>query len=280
MEETELEGVDSAKLFETLRAGGLVTGLILLVATWIVVRLVTAALDRLAERLVHRRPLIHQVSTVLRFVIYIGGIAGAVGVSINLSREVVLALTGTVAVTIGFALKDLAASILTGLTLLVDRPFQAGDRVKFEDYEGEIVSIGLRSVRLVTSDNYLVTIPNNKFQTEAVASANFGRLDMMVVLEFFINPDQDIAHAKRIVEECMASSRYVFLGKPPFVEVGQSVFEFGVVVRLIAKAHVLDIKYRTHYSSNVTERVLKAFRERRIALASEGGSAEDEREAA
>ncbi|WP_437819454.1 mechanosensitive ion channel family protein [Sorangium sp. So ce1078] len=264
--ESDTDAVDSAKLIETIQAGGVLTGVAILAVTWLLIRLLTAAIERGSSRYVHRRLLLNQIATLLRFGLYIGGIAAATAVSINLSREVVLALTGTVAVTIGFALKDLASSILAGLTLIVDRPFLVGDRVKFGDLYGEVIAIGLRSVRLVTEDDLLVTIPNNKFLTEAVGSANHGRLDMMVSVQLFIALDQDIGLAKRVVEECVTSSRYVYLGQPPSVRVSQCVLGHVTAVRLDAEAHVLDMSYKQEYQSTLTERALKALRERRIVL--------------
>ncbi len=177
-----------------------------------------------------------------------------------------LALAGTVAVTIGFALKDLASSILAGVTLIIDRPFQVGDRVKFAEYYGEITAIGLRSVRLITLDNHVVTIPNNKFLTEAVASANHGRLDMLISIEFFVSAEQDISRAKRVVEECITSNRYVYLGQPWRVLASQMLGDSGTVVRLTAKAYVLDVKYEAEFATTLTERVLQAFREKGVAL--------------
>ena len=264
-DQDDIEG--GAKLIETIQAGGVVTGLVILAVTWFLVRIITAALERSGNRFVHRRLMLSQLATLTRFGMYIGGIAAAIGVSLNLSKEVVLALTGTVAVTIGFALKDLASSILAGLTLIVDRPFQVGDRVHFEDYEGEITAIGLRSVRLRTEDNLLVTIPNNKFLTESVASANQGRLDMMVKREFFVSADQDLDLAKRIVEECITSNRYVFLDQAWAVSMEQVVLQFGTAVRLEAEANVLDMKYKQDYQGTLTERVLAAFREKNVILA-------------
>lgn len=266
MDDGEADVTESSKIIETLQVGGVLTGFIILVVTWFIVRLITTALERSGSRFVHRRLLLNQVATLLRFCMYIGGIAAAIGASINLSREVVLALTGTVAVTIGFALKDLASSILAGLTLIVDRPFQVGDRVRFDSFYGEITTIGLRSVRLLSEDNLLVTIPNNKFLTEAVASANQGKLNMMINLQFYISPDQDIGLARRIVEECITSNRYVFLGEPWSVLVSQVMTDYGTAVRLVAKAHVLDMKYEDDYASTMTERVLRAFREANVAL--------------
>jgi small-conductance mechanosensitive channel len=245
---------------QLVRPGGLIYAVVILALTWLAVRTLTGTLTRLGARLSHRRLLLDQLATIGRFVLYLIGTLVVVAVSINLSKEVVLALTGTAAVAIGFALKDLAASVIAGVIIIIDRPFQVGDRVKFGDVYGDITAIGLRSVRLMTLDCNVVTIPNNKFLTEMVASGNWGALEMMVEMDFFVGPDQDIALAKRLVEECLTTSRYVYLSKPWVVLVNQVIERDYFAVRLRAKAFVLDVQYQLLFHSDVTERVLEAFR--------------------
>ena len=99
-----------------------------------------------------------------------------------------------------------------------------GDRISFDGYYGEVVEIGLRSVRLVTLDDNLVSIPNNKFLTDIVASANSGVLHQMCVFHFYIGCNEDFEEAKAIVYDAAASSRYVFLDKPIRVDVKEDEF--------------------------------------------------------
>ena len=47
---------------------------------------------------------------------------------------------------VGFATKDLVASLVAGLLVMFDRPFQVGDRVWFGGEYGDVLAIGLRSV--------------------------------------------------------------------------------------------------------------------------------------
>ncbi|MCA9715785.1 MAG: mechanosensitive ion channel [Myxococcales bacterium] len=247
-------------LLEGLNLGGILSALIVVAVTWFVVGLVTGSLTRLGVRMVDRRLLINQIATVARFMLWV--IGGVLAVrALNLSREVILAMTGAAAVTIGFALKDLAASVLAGLTILIDRPFQVGDRVSFSGYYGEITAIGLRSIRLTTLDDNLVTIPNNKFLTELVSSGNAGALDMLIQMDFYIGLDQDVTLAKRLVSECMQSSLYIFTDKPWTVLVNQVLENNYPAIRLRAKAYVLDVRYEKSYETDVTERVLQAFAE-------------------
>lgn len=251
-------------LFEIIRVGGLPTAIVVIVVTYLLVRFVTKALQGIGARWVDKRLVINQLGTLIRFVLWLGGLAAAIALSVNLTREVLLAIGGTAAVTVGFALKDLTASILAGVAIIVDRPFQVGDRVSFGGVYGEISSIGLRSVRLVTLDDNVVTIPNNKFLTEIVSSGNWGALDMMIQMDFFVGVDQDLTTAERLVGDALTSCRYAYTKKPWVVLVNQVLQNNVVAVRLRAKAYVLDVQYEKAFESDVTKRVMNAFREHGI----------------
>ena len=254
------EAEDAARILDLLRPDGLVVALVAVLAAVLALRFTSSLGERFGERFSERRLLIQQISTVLRFIIYIATITVALGSVIQLEREAVLALSGVIAVTLGFALKDLASSILAGITILFDRPFQVGDRVTVADHYGEITAIGLRSVRMVTLDDSLVTIPNNRFLTEVVISGNAGALDMQVVMDFYVALDSDIEVAKRIVYEAVRTSRFVYLEKPVVVLVTDMFESSCLATRLQAKAYVLDVRYEKLFASDVTERVKQAYR--------------------
>jgi small-conductance mechanosensitive channel len=251
-------------LFEVVRVGGIPTALLLLVGTYAVVRFVTSALQGLGTRWADKRLLINQVGTLVRFALWIVGIVLALAAAVNLTREVLLAIGGTAAVTVGFALKDVAASVMAGVIIIIDRPFQVGDRVTFGGVYGEISSIGLRSVRLVTLDDNVVTIPNNKFLTDVVSSGNWGALDMMIQMDFFVGVDQDVAMAERIVGDALTSCRYAYTKKAWVVLVNQVLQENVVAVRLRAKAYVLDVQYEKAFETDVTKRVMDGFRKHHV----------------
>jgi len=250
---------DAAKIVEFIRFGGIVRALVFIAvaggALWFIKRMVT----RLGERFTERRLLLQQVSTVLRFSIYIIAFIVVITSMFKLDKNTILALTGTIAVTVGFALKDLASSVLAGITILFDRPFQVGDRVTFGEFYGEITVIGLRSVRMVTLDDSMVTIPNNKFLTDVVVSGNAGALDMQIVMDFFVAQDSDVPRAKRIVQEALRTSRFVYLEKPVVVLVNDVIKESYLATRLRGKAYVLDVRYEKAFETDVTESVKRAF---------------------
>jgi len=232
--------------------------LILLIAI-IAARFMTRLFEKLGSRFTDKRLVLNQAGSFARFgVLLIGGLGAALTV-VEVTPEVMLALGGTAAVSVGFALKDFVSSIVAGLIILVDRPFQVGDRVTFDGWYGEIRHIGLRSVKLVTLDDTQVTIPNNKFLTDPVASGNAGEVEMMVQMDFFIGLDQDLARAKEVVTEALTSSRYFSTARPWSVTVSQVLQDSYLALRLRAKAYVLDVRFEKAFETDVTERVVEGF---------------------
>ncbi len=261
---TNADSADAAQLVRFLDPTGLITVPLTILLSVLALRFVNRLTENVGQRFSDRRLIAQQFNTVIRFIIYITAITVVVSSSFTLEQEAILALGGVIAVTVGFALKDLASSVLAGITILFDRPFQVGDRVTIADHYGEIVAIGLRSVRMVTLDDSLVTIPNNRFLTEVVISGNAGALDMQVVMDFYVAVDSDIVKAKRIVYEAAQTSRFVYLEKPVVVLVSDVIEAHYFATRLRVKAYVLDVKYERAFASDVTERAKAAFREQHI----------------
>lgn len=250
---------EAANILQFLRPDGLLPASLVLLLTYVMARLTASLFDRLGARFAQQRIALHQSKAILRLVLYLGGFAAATSLVFQLSSEALLALGGILAVAIGIALRDLVASIIAGITILIDKPFSVGDRITYQDTYGEVVEIGLRAVRVVTLDDNLVTIPNNKFLTDIVASGNAGELDMMVQLDFFIALDADVAKAKRIVGEALASSRYTYLKKRWSIAINEVHQNDFVAARLRAKVYVLDVRWEKELETDVTERVLEAF---------------------
>lgn len=253
-----------SSMFSFIRVGGLVTAGFVLVVTLISARLLTSTATRLGERLTERRLLFSQVASFGRFALYFAGALIAFVSAVELRQETVLALSGTAGVALGFAFKDLASSVLAGITILVDKPFQVGDRINVGGVYGDVVAIGLRSVRIRTIDDNHVTLPNSKFLTDVVASGNFGELNMLVEMDFFIGADQDVNEAVRIVEEAITSSRFAYLGKPWSVMVLEVEVGGHIGVRIRGHCYVCDTTFEMAFKTDVSRTVLAAFRDRGI----------------
>ena len=240
-----------------------VLGLAVLALIW-VVRTINKVSFRLSEKFPARRLLVLQIQTSTAFFIYIFGGGMILYSLLHPAKELLYAIGGGTAVAIGLSLKDFVSSLVAGLILLFDRPFQVGDRVQFGDTYGEITSIGLRSVRLQTLDDSTVTIPNSRFISESVSSGNAGALDMMIVMPFHFSLDSDMQLARDIIYETVVTSRFVYLKKPVTVSAAEVAVAERLALQLTAKAYVLDVRYEKAFQTDVVMRATKAFKEHAI----------------
>jgi small-conductance mechanosensitive channel len=222
-------------------------------------RTVESVSQRLQRRWPSQRLFALQISTIVNFAIYILGGTIVIYAILEPPKEILVAIAGSAAVAIGFSLKDVIASVVAGIILLFDRPFQVGDRVSFSETYGEIVGIGLRTVKLVTLDDNLVTIPNARFLTDVVASGNAGALHMMVVCDFHVALDCDLDRAREMCYAVTATSRFVFLKKPVTILTSEVALADRLAMRIRVKAYVLDCRYEREFETDVVTRVAGLF---------------------
>lgn len=260
---------ESASFAEYLRAlhfSNLVTAGLLVGAVWGLVALVGRAGQTLADAAPGRRLQIRRMETLITFILYIAGGAAVATTLLSPKPELLLALAGSAAVAVGFSLKDVVASIFAGLVLLFDQPFQVGDRVSFGEHYGDVVRIGLRSVRILTLGHDTVTIPNSSFLTDAVASGNSGCLSMMVTTRHHVSIDADLDRACDLLREVLATSRFAMLRHGISIGVEEVYGEDQApTARLTARCYVVDVQYEKEFATDITLRATRAFREHGIA---------------
>ena len=257
MNSTSTENISGfIEIFSASKLILLILGLILL---GIVVRFVNVLGTKLHDRLPSRRLLIAQIVTTVSFLLYIFGAIYLFYGVLKPSQSLLIAASGTMAVALGLSLKDLVSSVVAGVILLFDRPFQVGDRVTFEGEYGEIKSIGLRATRLVRLDDSVVTIPNSKFITDIVASGNMGALDMMIEVAFHVDLGADLERARAILYETAVTCRYVYLKKPVSIVIDEVEFARRPALRLLVKAYVIDVIYEKSLQTDLMIRGTAAF---------------------
>lgn len=263
--EIDPEALDNIQEFASLiRWSGVMASVVIIICAWLLLRFIDSIVTNISDKFVQRRMLLQKLQSFFQFFIYISTAVTIFMLSFRVDDRVLALIGGTIAVSVGFALKDLTASFVAGLTIMIDRPFQVGDRVTFEGHYGDIITIGLRSVRINTLNDDVITIPNNKFLNEAVSSGNYGALDMQVNIPFHIGMDQDISLARELIQECASSSRYIHLPKPVVVIVQQVITDNYLAIKLTCKAYVVDTKFEKLFETDITLRVMEQFSKHHI----------------
>jgi len=247
-----------------IRWTGLAASAFVIAGAWLLLRFTARLVDQLGTAFGDYRLTLQKFSAFFRFGVFFATISSVILLSLDISREMLAILGGTAAVAVGFAMKDLVASLVAGVTIMFDRPFQVGDRVTFAGQYGDILSIGLRSVKLRTLDDSMVTIPNNMLLNEVTTCGNYGVLNMQLMIDFLIGIDQDVHRAREIVLEAAVTSNYIYLTNPVEVLVSQVVADGHVALQLRLKAYVLDTVFEKAFETDVTLRVMDTFRAEKI----------------
>jgi small-conductance mechanosensitive channel len=258
------DAAELMRLVEYVRWGGVFLSIFVVAGAYVLLRLIDRVAGELSVRFVHQRMLIQKLESVGQFAIYVLSSLLVLGLSVRLDARALAVIGGALAFAIGFAMRDVVGAFIAGITIIFDRPFQVGDRVRFAGEYGDILKIGLRSVRLLTLDGAIVTIPNNKVMTDVTASGNYGALETVIHMDFYVGADQDVELAARLVEEACLTSRYCYLERAAPVTARQIIVQNYVAFLLTARPHVLDVKYELAFETDVHVRVQRAFREKGI----------------
>ncbi|MEB3281542.1 MAG: mechanosensitive ion channel family protein [Lyngbya sp.] len=174
---------------------------------------------------------------------------------LKLSSSNLLALTGTVAVALGFAFKDYISSVIAGIIALFERPYQVGDLVKIGDHYGEIVDYGLRGIRILTPDDNIVSIPHNKIWTEAISNSNKGDVEAQVVANFYFEHSVDVEKVMKILYRVAYTSKYTQLMLPILVIMDEKPW----VTNFKLKCYPIDARDEFIYKTDLIKRAKQTF---------------------
>lgn len=235
-----------------------VSVVLILVATYLLIRALTLAAHALSTRLRQHRPLLLQLIPLMRLAVWLLSAYLIVAAVLQPSRESLLVVLGAAAIGIGLAAQDVLKNIFGGILIVLDRPFQVGDLVDIGDHHGEVIGIGLRATRIRTRDDAIIVVPNGVVVSRPVRNANVGALDCMVVAELFLPGRVDPAVVQKLCHEAAASSPYLYPGKPIRIRVADE-FRQTFLTKVKIKAYVYDHRLETAFATDVVQRAKRAF---------------------
>lgn len=244
-----------AKIFWTI--------LVFLMA-FVLIRYIGSSMELIAERWPHQRLTIKGLIPVFTILSWIFVVYFIIAGIISPPVETLIAVSASAGIAVGFASQDILKNIFGGVMILFDRPFQVGDKIEVGNYYGEVVQIGLRTVRILTPDDSQVSIPNGEIMNQSVSNANSGESNCQVVAEIYLPPDIDLIQTKKIAYRAAAVSQFVYLNKPIIIILKNEVHQGRSLLKMRLKAYVLDIRYEFPFASEMTEIVMTELLKQRL----------------
>ncbi len=154
--------IEQTPLWAPKVGGVIVVFLVFFILAKIIKRIIT----NYAERLKLDRNITLLLARTSSITLIIFGIVTALG-TLGVNVSALVAGFGLTGFAIGFALKDTISNLLSGVLILLYRPFEIGNRIKISGYEGIVVSIDLRYTEL-GADGKKILIPNSKLFTDPI----------------------------------------------------------------------------------------------------------------
>ncbi|RME59139.1 MAG: mechanosensitive ion channel family protein [Candidatus Dadabacteria bacterium] len=144
-------------------------------------------------------PLLQKIGRVL--VVIYGIIALASLFEVNITS--LIAGLGLGGLAFALAAKDTVENLFGSITVLLDQPFKVGDYIRLEGIEGTVEAIGLRSTRIRTPYNSLVSLPNSKLISTSVdnlGARQYRRTRTMLSLTYDTPPEKIEAFCEGVRE--------------------------------------------------------------------------------
>lgn len=150
----------------------------------------------------------------LDYVIVITGIIVTLAI-LNLTQHLygILTTMGIIGIIIGFAVKDIAANFISGIFILLDRPFVTGDFIEVGSHRGMVERISLRSTQILTFDGSMVSIPNNKLATTPIVNYSASP-EMELELIIPLSDEKGLKKAEDVIQSLLKSEREKYIGEP------------------------------------------------------------------
>ena len=154
------------------------------------------------------------VNIILKFIIIISALA-VLGVDITS----ILTAFGAAMVAIGLALQNSLSNIASGVLIILNKTFKAGDILEFQGMTGTVVKIDLFNTHMKTYDNREIIVPNSIMTGDSVINCT-SQDKRRVDLKFSISYDDDILKVKGLLYTLIANYDLVMKDPEPAVYVG------------------------------------------------------------
>ena len=210
---------------------GIITALVIIMLTRYAAQFTRKIAQKIGRKTLHSKSLRLLLSKTAHIGTWIFGIVFACVVAFpSLRLGDIVATLGLGSVAVGFAFQDIFKNFLSGILILIQRPFRIDDQIIIGDYEGTVEQIDIRTTKIRTYDGERVLMPNSEVFTSPVrvrTAFEHRRTDLAVGVDY----NTSLPQAKNILQRTIENVDGVLDGKAPEIDLvgfGDSSIDFIV----------------------------------------------------
>lgn len=162
----------------------------------------------------------HHAALIRRLIFYVSflGFAFCALQQLGFHLGVLIGAAGVLSVALGFASKTAASNFISGVFLIIERPFSIGDTIAVKGITGTVETIDLLSTKIRTPDALSVRVPNETMIGSEITNLSFyptRRIEFLIGVGY----DVDIARAKHVFLDCAHQHEKVLEEPAPDVRI-------------------------------------------------------------
>ena len=211
------------KLLENLGISGasvVLSAIVVFLVCLIAIKLIMKAVEKLLSRSKKMDAVLQGfLKTILRVALWalaIVIIAGTLGIP-TASLVAVISIAG---LALSLSVQNILANLFSGITLLITKPFGAGDLIDVGAHTGLVKTVGLFYTVLDTLDNRVVSIPNSDVTGASVV--NYSRNPLRRVdMTFNASSDDSTEAVRASILEAAQADEKILADPAPFIVIGQ-----------------------------------------------------------
>lgn len=205
-------------------------------------------------------PVIHRFSRIFISAIGLLFVLPVWGVQIG----PLLTSLGIAGVAVAFALQSTLGNIFGGISIIIDKSVKVGDKIRLDNETmGTVMDVGLRSTKIQTWDNELITIPNGKLADSRILNFYEPGPGVRAAVDFGVEYGSDADKVKKVVTETLQKIKGVLKEHPinkndPAVKVVMmEMGDFALKFRALFWVESFDVKFDT--KALATEEIYNAL---------------------
>lgn len=156
-----------------------------------------------------------------------------VGSAFGIPVTAIFASAGIVGMAIALAARETLANFFGGVSIFMDRPFRAGDYIVLDNGDrGEVMAVGMRSTKIQTRDDIMITIPNSVITNGKVVNQSSPHPHFRIRVKLGVAYGSDIDRVEEILMELAEGNELAIAQPEPrvrFRRFGDSALEFELL---------------------------------------------------
>ncbi|CAK8711310.1 Small-conductance mechanosensitive channel [Candidatus Electrothrix laxa] len=194
--------------------------------------------------------------------LFIGIIWALIIWKVNLTP--LFASAGIVGIAIALAAKDTLANFFGGIALFTDAAYRVGDYIILDSGErGEVAELGIRSTKIKTRDDVMITIPNSIMSTTKIINQSAPDVSFRIRIDVNVSYDSNLRTVEKTLLQVAAANHALEKKPEPRVRF-RSFGESSIFLQLLV--WVEEPAQRGLQTHNLLKMIHSAFKDNGIEI--------------